>query len=89
MKPSKILAAIIAALTLAGATARAEPAIPKDYPLKKCPVSGEELGSGGMVPFKVMHEGTEIWLCCKGCKKNFDKDPAKHAKTVKDAVAKK
>lgn len=67
----------------------ADSAIPKDYPLKKCPVSGEEYGSKGMKPFKVTHEGTDVWFCCKGCKKDFDKDPAKYVKMVKDAAAKK
>ena len=70
-------------------TASADSGVPKDYPLKKCPVSGETYGDGGMKPFKVTHEGTDVWLCCKSCKKDFDKEPAKFTKVVKDAAAKK
>jgi YHS domain-containing protein len=39
-----------------------------------CPVSGENLGSMG-VPIKVSAEGKTAYLCCKGCNKDFDKDP--------------
>ncbi len=89
MKTTTLLASIITALALSGAAASAESEIPKDYPLKKCPVSGEEIGSGDMKPYKVVHQGTDVWLCCKSCKKDFDKDPAKYAKAVKDAAPKK
>lgn len=41
---------------------------------KACPVSGEHLGSMGM-PIKVSAEGKDLYLCCKGCKEEFDKDP--------------
>ncbi len=61
--------------------------IPKDYPLKTCPVSGEAFEHG--TPFKVTHEGTDVYLCCKSCKKDFEKEPAKYVKMVKDAAAKK
>ena len=89
MKTTKLLTAILAAITLSGAAALADSGVPKDYPLKKCPISDEELGSGGMTPFKVSHDGTDVWLCCKKCQPKFDKEPAKHAKAVKDAAAKK
>ncbi len=89
MKTTKLLTAILAAVTLSGAAALADSGIPKDYPLKKCPVSDEELGSGGMKAFKASHEGTDVWLCCKNCKPKFDKDPAKYTKAVKDAAPKK
>ena len=39
-----------------------------------CPVSGENLGSMG-VPIKVSAEGKTAYLCCKGCNKDFEKDP--------------
>lgn len=39
-----------------------------------CPVSGENLGSMG-VPIKVSAENKTAYLCCNGCKKDFDKDP--------------
>ena len=87
MKIKSILALIAAAFT--GSSALADSGVPKDYPLKKCPVSGETYGDGGMKPVKVTHDGTDVWLCCKGCKKDFDKDPAKYAKAAKDAAPKK
>ena len=86
---TKSIIAIIAALFTGGLAFAADSGVPKDFPLKKCPVSGEEYGSGGMKAFKITHEGTDVWLCCKSCKKDFDKDPAKFAKQVKDAAPKK
>lgn len=41
-----------------------------------CPVSGEKLGSMGK-PFVLAHDGREISLCCKACKKDFEAEPAK------------
>ena len=64
-------------------------AVPNDYPLKKCVVSEDKLGEHGK-PVKVTApDGTDVYLCCKDCKKEFDKDPAKFAKMVKDAKARK
>ncbi len=57
------------------------------YPLKTCVVSGEKLGGMGK-PVKVTHEGTDVYLCCKSCLKDFKADPAKYVKMVKDAAAK-
>lgn len=85
---NKTIIAIIAAAFTGGLAFAADSGVPKDFPLKKCPISGEAYG-GGMTPFKVTHEGTDVWLCCKNCKKDFDKDPAKYAKQVKDAAPKK
>jgi YHS domain-containing protein len=86
-----IALSLLAAAAMLGsvATASADSGVPKDYPLKKCPVSGETYGDGGMKAYKVTHEGTDVWLCCKSCKKDFDKEPAKFAKMVKDAAPKK
>ena len=85
---TKIIIAIIAAAHSGSFTFAADSGVPKGYPLKKCPVSNEEFG-GDMTPVKATHGGTDVWLCCKNCKKKFDKDPAKYAKMVKDATAKK
>lgn len=46
------------------------------YPLHTCPVSGEELGGMGE-PLDVVHGTRLVRLCCKGCVKGFQKDPAK------------
>ncbi|MEO6755003.1 MAG: hypothetical protein ABIP85_24780 [Chthoniobacteraceae bacterium] len=80
---------IVAALAAASITTTAfakdsATAVPKGYPLKKCPVSDEKLGEHGK-PVKVTYEGTDVWLCCKSCIKDFNKEPAKFVKIVKDA----
>jgi YHS domain-containing protein len=69
-------------------TASADSGVPKDYPLKKCPVSDETLGEHGK-PVKVTHDGTDVYLCCKSCIKDFKKEPAKFTTMVKDAAPKK
>ena len=68
---------------------------PKPYTLKKCPVSGEKLGEMGD-PFVFVYKdkkikddvGREIKLCCKSCKKDFDKDAAKLVKQIEKDEAK-
>ena len=47
------------------------------YLLSTCVVSGEALGSMGQ-PIIIHHEGAEVRLCCKGCVKKFNADPAKY-----------
>jgi hypothetical protein len=47
------------------------------YTLSTCVVSGEALGSMGD-PVIIHHEGAEVRLCCKGCVKKFNADPAKY-----------
>ena len=63
--------------------------IPASYPLKKCVVSDEAFGGEMGKPIKVTHDGTDVYLCCKSCLKDFKADPAKYVKMVKDAAAKK
>ncbi len=83
----KSILTLIVSTLLAGSLVHAnETPVPKEYPLKTCPVSKELLGSDDMVPFKLTHEGTEVWLCCKSCKRNFDKNAAKYVKIVRDAA---
>jgi len=80
------------ALPLAGVAADANSADatpPKPDKLTTCPVSGEKLGEMGK-PYVFTYQGQEVKLCCSGCKKDFDKDPAKYIKKIQDAaVAKK
>jgi Cu+-exporting ATPase len=45
-----------------------EPVTP--YPLEKCLVSGQRLGAHGE-PYRLVHEGQEILLCCRGCLAEF------------------
>lgn len=48
----------------------------KPYPLDVCIVSGEKLGSMG-APIVLVHQGQEVKFCCKNCKPDFEKEPAK------------
>ena len=52
----------------------------------KCVVSDEELGSMGD-PVVLTHEGREVKLCCSGCTKRFQKDPAKYIKKLDEQAA--
>ena len=54
----------------------------KPYPLKTCVVSGEALGGSMGDPYVMTYQGREIKMCCKDCKKDFDKDPAKYLKKL-------
>ncbi|MBS0189025.1 MAG: hypothetical protein JSS51_13235 [Planctomycetes bacterium] len=58
----------------------------KDYPLKTCPVSKEDLGGMGE-PVNVVVAGRLVRLCCNGCKKDLMKDPLKYIASV-DAAKK-
>ena len=65
----------------------ASPAIPpKPDKLTTCPVSGDKLGEMGK-PYVFVYQGQEVKLCCPGCKKDFDKDPAKYLKKIRAADA--
>lgn len=82
----KSIITTIAAVLFGGFAFAADTSIPKDYPLKKCPVSDEAFEHGK--PVKVTYEGTDVYLCCKSCVKKFNKEPAKFVKMVKDAAKK-
>ena len=70
-------------LTLAAAVAKAEDKKAASTPdkLTTCPVSGDKLGEMDK-PFVFEYKGHEVKLCCKDCKKDFDKDPAKYMKKI-------
>ncbi len=55
------------------------------YPLKTCVVSGEKLGGDMGKPYVFVEQGQEVKLCCKGCLKDFKKEPAKYLKKIADA----
>ena len=48
------------------------------YPLDTCVVSGEKLGGEMGEPFNHVYQGRLVRFCCKGCVKEFGKDPAKY-----------
>ena len=93
MKNLKKLAAIAVAgtflaLPFIGRTADTNsvaPAKPKPDLLATCPVSGEKLGGDMGKPYVFVYQGQEIKLCCSGCKKDFDKDPAKYVTKIRAA----
>jgi YHS domain-containing protein len=92
MKKLKMLAAI--ALTvpflasplagLADDTNSVAPTNPKPDLLATCPVSGDKLGEMGK-SYVFVYQDQEIRLCCSGCKKDFDKDPAKYVAKIRAA----
>jgi len=59
----------------------------KPYTLKNCIVSGDKLGEMGE-PYVFEYEGRQIKFCCKGCVKDFKKEPAKYIKKIEEAEAK-
>jgi len=52
--------------------------------LMTCPVSKDKLGEMGK-PLVFTYKDQEVKLCCKSCKKDFDKDPAKYLKLIRAA----
>lgn len=60
-----------------------EPANPKakPYTLDTCIVSDDKLGEMGK-PVVFTFKDQEIKLCCKACRKDFDKDPSKYLKKL-------
>jgi hypothetical protein len=57
------------------------------YPMKKCLVSGEELGGMGE-PVDKLYGTTLVRFCCNSCVKSFEKDSDKFLKELADARAK-
>lgn len=93
MKPllkSVITAAILSLAAIATPVAFAEGAVQakeekkaKPYTPTTCIVSGDKLGEMGK-PVVFEYKGQEIKLCCKDCRKDFDKDPAKYLKKLEE-----
>jgi len=59
----------------------------KPYPLSTCVVSGDKLGDMGDT-YTFTYKGREIKMCCKDCRKEFDKHPAKYVKKLEAAEKK-
>ena len=84
----KLTLALLSSLLVgAGILSAADAGVPASYPLKKCVVSNEDLGSMGKA-VKVTHEGTDVYLCCKSCTKKFTAEAAKFTAMVKAAEKK-
>lgn len=82
MKILTLITGIILATNLA---LRAEDAKPTPDLLKTCPVSGEKLDGDMGKPLVFTYQGQEVKLCCKSCKKDFDKDPSKFIVKIRAA----
>lgn len=82
--PALLACIAFAAPALAADGAAAPAPKPKPYTLDTCVVTGEKIGSMGDA-IVVVREGREIKFCCRGCIKDFDKDPAKYLKKIDDA----
>ena len=81
------LAVPFLALPLAGLAADTNSGtatLPKPDKLTTCPVSGDKLGEMGK-PYVFTYQGQEVKLCCSGCKKDFEKDPAKYMEKIRAA----
>jgi YHS domain-containing protein len=50
-----------------------------------CPVSGDKLGAMA-APYVFTNGNQEVKLCCKMCKPDFDKDPAKYLQKIEAAA---
>lgn len=53
---------------------------------KICPVSGEEVGKGGMQPATYEYQGKIYNFCCPACVDEFKKDPEKYIKKVEEEL---
>jgi YHS domain-containing protein len=53
--------------------------------LTTCPVSGDKLGGDMGGPYVFTYQGQEVKLCCKNCKKDFDKEPDKFIAKIRAA----
>jgi YHS domain-containing protein len=85
-----LIAAILVAsflVPLSGLAADKQAQKLKPYTLKTCIISGDKLGEMGD-PFVYAYKGREIKFCCKGCLKDFNKDPEKYVKKIEEAEAK-
>ena len=87
----KLIKSVVIGLALSGAalTVSADDAQPKPAPmpdkLTTCPVSGDKLGEMAP-PVVFVYKGQEVKLCCKSCRADFDKDPAKYIKKIEAAA---
>ena len=85
MKRTLTLTSLMACLVFGpGALLDSHGADAQKYPLQTCVVSGEKLGDHGK-PYVFTHEKKEVQLCCKGCLKDFKKEPAKYTKKIDEA----
>lgn len=81
----KRITAILSLVSIFSCLYAAEEGGVKPYPLQDCLISEEKLGSLGK-PLVLIFEGQEIKVCCRDCKKTFEKNPAKAMAKFEAAV---
>lgn len=57
------------------------------YPLDTCIISDQKLIDGEITDY--VYNNRLVRFCCKGCKKDFNKDAAKYLKKIDNAIVKK
>ncbi len=74
---------LIASLLLIGTLiwAAEKTVAPKNYPLKTCIVTDNDLDSMGEQA-SFVYQGQTIKVCCKPCIAKFEKNPAKYLKKI-------
>ena len=77
---------VLGVVMLASTAMAADPtnAPPKPDLLTTCPVCGDKLADKAH-PYFFIYKGQEVGLCCKDCRKAFDKAPAKYLKQIREA----
>jgi hypothetical protein len=90
MNAMKKLLMITGIALAAGITTRAEDVKTAEVPptpdkLTTCVVSGEKLDGDMGKPYVFTYKNQEVKLCCKSCKKDFDKSPDKFIEKIRAA----
>ena len=80
-----IFSLALAAMALASTALAADNVAPKPDKLTTCPVSGEKLDGDMGKPLVFTYKDQEVKLCCKSCKKDFDKNPEKYLAKIRAA----
>ena len=57
------------------------------FPLAKCPITGEKIGSMGSPVIK-QYDGREVRFCCPGCPAKFEADKAANLKKIDAEIVK-
>jgi YHS domain-containing protein len=86
MKKS-LLHPLLLTLAMLSQAVASNPGDAKPYPLKTCVVSGDKLSEISK-PLTFNYEGQEVKLCCRDCKRSFDKNPAKYLAKIQAANSK-
>ena len=87
MKKLLIITGIVLAVGFAARAEDAKPTAIAPVPdkLTTCAVSGEKLDGDMGKPYVFTYKNQEVKLCCKSCKKDFDKDPDKYLTKIRAA----